>query len=146
MMLTSAPKANIPLQLKPCHVIEIIRILHFKYFNSSYDSITKNQIWNSWILNKQQISCIFIPVNRRVKGYTRFFGKNEISRRKLFRPHKLYIYSSSCICVFISLWSLKLSKGYLIIEVVGYSALLCFFINFLIVPMSAIKKVNNHFI
>jgi len=36
MMLTSAPEANIPLQLKPCHVIKIIRILknrdlHFKY-------------------------------------------------------------------------------------------------------------------
>jgi len=48
-MLTSAPQANIPLQLKPCHVIKIIRILknrdlHFKYFGSSYDSITKNQI------------------------------------------------------------------------------------------------------
>jgi len=35
---------------------------------------------------------IFIPVTRRVKGYTRFFGKYVTGRRKRFRPHKVYIF------------------------------------------------------
>jgi len=35
---------------------------------------------------------IFIPVTRRVKGYTRFVGKYVTSRRKRFRPHKVYIF------------------------------------------------------
>jgi len=30
---------------------------------------------------------IFIPVTRRVKGYTRFVGKYVTGRRKRFRPH-----------------------------------------------------------
>jgi len=34
---------------------------------------------------------IFIPVTRRVKGYTRFVGKYVTGRRKRFRPHKVYI-------------------------------------------------------
>jgi len=33
---------------------------------------------------------IFIPVTRRVKGYTRFVGKYVTGRRKRFRPHKVY--------------------------------------------------------
>jgi len=32
-----------------------------------------------------------IPVTRRVKGYTRFVGKYT-GRRKRFRPHKVYIF------------------------------------------------------
>jgi len=35
---------------------------------------------------------IFIPVTRRVKGYTRFFGKYVTGRRKRFRPHKVHIF------------------------------------------------------
>jgi len=35
---------------------------------------------------------IFIPVTRRVKGYTRFVGKCVTSRRKRFRPHRVYIF------------------------------------------------------
>jgi len=35
---------------------------------------------------------IFIPVTRRVKGYTRFVGKYVTGRRKRFRPHKVYIF------------------------------------------------------
>jgi len=34
---------------------------------------------------------IFIPVTRRVKGYSRFVEKYATRRRKSFRPHKLYI-------------------------------------------------------
>jgi len=34
---------------------------------------------------------IFIPVTRRVKGYTRFVEKYVTGRRKRFRPHKVYI-------------------------------------------------------
>jgi len=34
---------------------------------------------------------IFIPVTRRVKGYT-FVGKYVTGRRKQFRPHKVYIF------------------------------------------------------
>jgi len=36
---------------------------------------------------------IFIPVTRRVKGYTRFVGKYVTGRRKRFRPHKVCIYN-----------------------------------------------------
>jgi len=35
---------------------------------------------------------IFIPVTRRVKGYTRFVGKYVTGKRKRFRPHKVYIF------------------------------------------------------
>jgi len=35
---------------------------------------------------------IFIPVTRRVNGYTRFVGKYVTSRRKRFRPHKVYTF------------------------------------------------------
>jgi len=35
---------------------------------------------------------IFIPVTRRVKGYTRFVGKYVTGRRKRFRPHKVCIF------------------------------------------------------
>jgi len=35
---------------------------------------------------------IFIPVTRRVKGYTRFVGKYVTGRKKRFRPHKIYIF------------------------------------------------------
>jgi len=35
---------------------------------------------------------VFIPVTRRVKGYTRFVGKYVTGRRKRFRPHKVYIF------------------------------------------------------
>jgi len=35
---------------------------------------------------------IFIPVTRKVKGYTRFVGKYVTRRRKRFRPHKVYIF------------------------------------------------------
>jgi len=38
------------------------------------------------------LGIIFIPVTRRVKGYTRFVGKYVTGRRKRFRPHKVYIY------------------------------------------------------
>jgi len=34
---------------------------------------------------------IFIPLTRRIKGYTRFVGKYVTSRRKRFRLHKVYI-------------------------------------------------------
>jgi len=36
--------------------------------------------------------CIFIPVTRRVKGYTRFVEKYVTGGRKRFRPHKVYIF------------------------------------------------------
>jgi len=35
---------------------------------------------------------MFIPVTRRVKGYTRFVGKYVKGRRKSFRPPKVYIF------------------------------------------------------
>jgi len=35
---------------------------------------------------------IFIPVTRRVKGYTRFVEKYVTGRRKRFRPHKVCIF------------------------------------------------------
>jgi len=35
---------------------------------------------------------IFIPVTRRVKGYTRFVGRYATGRRKQFRPYKAYIF------------------------------------------------------
>jgi len=38
-----------------------------------------------------QFLSIFIPVTRRVKGYTRFVGKYVTGRRKRFRLHKVYI-------------------------------------------------------
>jgi len=41
---------------------------------------------------KQIIASVFIPVTRRVKGYTRFVGKYLTDRRKRFRPHKVYIF------------------------------------------------------
>jgi len=34
---------------------------------------------------------IFIPVSRRIKGYTSFVEKYVTGRRKRFRPHKVYI-------------------------------------------------------
>jgi len=34
---------------------------------------------------------IFIPVTRRVKGYSRFVGKYVTGRNNLFRLHKVYI-------------------------------------------------------
>jgi len=37
------------------------------------------------------ITCVFIPVIRRVKGYTIFVGIYVTGRRKRFRPHKVYI-------------------------------------------------------
>jgi len=40
--------------------------------------------------------CVFIPVTRRVKGYTRFVGKYVTGRRKRFRPHKVYIFLTVC--------------------------------------------------
>jgi len=38
----------------------------------------------------------YTPVTRRVKGYTRFVGKFVTGRRKRFRPHKA-IYPSSSV-------------------------------------------------
>jgi len=35
--------------------------------------------------------CVFIPVNHRVKGYTRFVGKYVTGRRESFRPYKVNI-------------------------------------------------------
>jgi len=35
---------------------------------------------------------MFIPVTRRLKGYTRFVGKYATGRGKRFRPHKVYIF------------------------------------------------------
>jgi len=32
---------------------------------------------------------VFIPVTRRVKGYTKFVGKYVTGGRKRFRPHKV---------------------------------------------------------
>jgi len=37
-------------------------------------------------------SAIFIPVTRRVKGYTRLVGKYVTGRRKRFWPHKVYMF------------------------------------------------------
>jgi len=37
-------------------------------------------------------ACYFYTRTRRVKGYTRFVGKYETGSRKLFRPHKVYIF------------------------------------------------------
>jgi len=34
---------------------------------------------------------VVIPVSRRVKGYTRFVGK-YVADRRVFRPHKVYIF------------------------------------------------------
>jgi len=53
---------------------------------------------------------VFIPVTRRVKGYTRFVWKYVTGRKKRFRPHKVYIFfikitsrvdlaMSVCLCV-----------------------------------------------
>jgi len=33
------------------------------------------------------VAALFIPVTRRVKGYTRIVGKYVIGRRKRFQPH-----------------------------------------------------------
>jgi len=41
---------------------------------------------------KVKLNKVFIPVTRRVKGYTRFVGKYVTGRRKRFRPHKVYIF------------------------------------------------------
>jgi len=35
---------------------------------------------------------VIIPVTRRVKGYTRFFGKYVTGKRKRFRPHEVYMF------------------------------------------------------
>jgi len=35
---------------------------------------------------------IFIPVTRKVKGYTRFVGKYVTGRRKRFRRYKDYVF------------------------------------------------------
>jgi len=39
-----------------------------------------------------RLQSIFIPVTRRVKGYTRFVGKYVKGRRMRFPPHKVYIF------------------------------------------------------
>jgi len=44
----------------------------------------------------------FIPVTRRVKGYTRFVGKYVTGRRNLFRPHKVLIFLNRRISAEIS--------------------------------------------
>jgi len=41
---------------------------------------------------------VFIPVTRRVKLYTRFFGRTVTDRRKRFRPHKVYIFLIRITC------------------------------------------------
>jgi len=64
---------------------------------------------------------LFIPVTRRVKGYTRFVGKYVTDRRKRFRPHKVYIFliritsrvdlaMSVCPSVCPSGWTLRSQK------------------------------------
>jgi len=61
---------------------------------------------------------IFIPVTRRVKGYTRFVGKCVTGRRKRFQPHKVCIFlirttsrvnlaMSVCTSVRLSVWKLR---------------------------------------
>jgi len=64
---------------------------------------------------------IFMPVTRRVKGYTRFVGKYVTGRRKRFRPHTVYIFliritsrvdlaMSVCPSVRLSGWTLRSRK------------------------------------
>jgi len=45
-----------------------------------------------FVYNSYLLCATFIPVTRRVKGYTRFVGKYVTGRRKRFRPHKVYIF------------------------------------------------------
>jgi len=47
---------------------------------------------NSTVFLNRRSSNMFIPVTRRVKGYTRFVGKYVTCRRKRFRHHKVYIF------------------------------------------------------
>jgi len=35
---------------------------------------------------------VFIPITRRVKGYTRFVGMYVAGKRNRFRPHKVYLF------------------------------------------------------
>jgi len=49
------------------------------------------RIWYHSFVRKT-ILTHFIPVTRRVKGYTKFVGKYVKGRRKRFRPHKVYIF------------------------------------------------------
>jgi len=89
---------------------------------------------------------LFIPVTRRVKGYTRFVGKYVTGRRKRFRPHKVYIFLiritsrvdlamsvcpsvrlSVCPSVCPSGWTLRSRK----LWELGYWDLACRFLRFL---------------
>jgi len=64
--------------------------LFAEFFQSTYSSVSwSNSIYPNH-LNRE--NCIFTPVTRRVKGYTRFVGKYVTGRRKRFRPHKVYIF------------------------------------------------------
>jgi len=39
-----------------------------------------------------KVYTIFIPVTRKVKGYTRFSGKYVTGKRKRLQPYKVYIF------------------------------------------------------
>jgi len=43
-------------------------------------------------MSYKRVYVMFIPVTRRLKGYTRFVGKYATGRGKRFRPHKVYIF------------------------------------------------------
>jgi len=55
---------------------------------------------------KQIIALVFIPVTRRVKGYTRFVEKYVTGRRKRFRPHKVSCHVRLSVCL-----SVRMNSG-----------------------------------
>jgi len=64
--------------------------LFAEFFPSTYSSVSWP--YTSYPNHLNKANCIFIPVTRRVKGYTRFVGMYVTGRRKRFRHHKVYIF------------------------------------------------------
>jgi len=105
--------------------------------------------FNRICLLRRFLMFLFIPVTRRVKGYTRFVGKYVTGRGKRFRPHKVYIFLiritsrvdlamsvcpsvlsdrlSVCPSVCPSGWTLRSRK----LWELGYWDLACRFLSFL---------------
>jgi len=93
--------------------------LFAEFFPSTYSSVSWSN--SSYPTHLKRANFIFIPVTRRVKGYTRFVGKYVTGRGKRFRPHKVYIFliritsrvdlaMSVCLSVCTSGWTLRSLK------------------------------------
>jgi len=65
-------------------------IIHFLRW-SWYQNFCRLKVRSSFLYPVNS-TVLVIPVTRRVKGYTRFVGKYVTGRRKLFWPHKVYIF------------------------------------------------------